>query len=442
MQRVIAHIDMNSYFASCEQQDNKSWRGKPLGVCEHLGGIIIAASVEAKKWGVKTGTPVWEAKVLCPQIVLTKTSPDRYRFYTAKFYRLLEEYSGIVERYSIDEAFLDLTKVCNATPANMGADFFLDPFVEAKNIALEIKSRLKKEVGDWLSCSVGIAWNKLVAKIASDLQKPDGLVVVRPEEKAILYSKIKITDVPGIANRQARRLMMYGIRTLKDLRDCPESHLVAWFGIPGKHLSALGRLEGFFGESFEYKTFKSLGHMYTIEKGLRNVQGIGESVMARLAEFLGRRLRALRLMAKNLVVWVDGDGEQAVFGRSCLGDGENTGKGIYVAGVRTIEQNGGWPTQVTRVGLTVYGLSWNQSQLSLFKSTDKAYKLALAMDKVNGKYTGSEGWDLAKTTAGLGNVPSFRGMDVLLPANAFFARHVIRDSIGFGRLKELGSLSG
>ncbi len=171
MSNVILHIDMNSYFASVEQQDNLAWRGQPLGVCEHLGGIIIAASVEAKKWGIKTGTPVWEAKKLYPKIILTKTHPDRYRLYTGRLIKILRDYTGLVEQYSIDEAFIDVTRVCNIKGVR-------SPFEEAVRIAGLIKIRMKTEVGDWLRYSIGVAENKLLAKIASDLQKPDGLTVV------------------------------------------------------------------------------------------------------------------------------------------------------------------------------------------------------------------------------------------------------------------------
>src|SRR5438105_1584957 len=107
--RIIFHIDMNSYFASCEQQANPLLRGKPVGVCEHLGGIIIAPSVEAKKFGVKTAMPVWEARKLCPQIILLPTDPDKYRETTRRFLSVLYEYSEDLERYSIDEAFMDMT---------------------------------------------------------------------------------------------------------------------------------------------------------------------------------------------------------------------------------------------------------------------------------------------------------------------------------------------
>ncbi len=436
MQRVIAHIDMNSYFASCEQQDNPVWQGLPLGVCEHLGGIIIAASVEAKRWGVKTGTPVWEAKQLCPGIILTKTHPDRYRFYTAKFYRLLEEYTGVVEKYSIDEAFLDLTRVCNVKNNRFGA---VDPFDEGRRIVLEIKKRIRQDVGSWLRCSAGVAWNKLVAKIASDLQKPDGLVVVRPEDKPALYARLKLTDIPGIANRQAARLRQYGIRTLLDLRDCPESHLVTWFGVPGRHLWQMGQLEGFLGERFTESPPKSLGHMYTIEKSQRDRLGVGEKVLARLSEFLAKRLRTLQILARGLVVWLEGADGAGVFGRASLGEGVSTGRDIFLAGRDIILTQGGWPKLVVRVSLTAYDLCFGAEQDSLFFQDSKPRRLAMAMDKVNDKYGGPTGWRLAKMTASLGNVPVYAGQDVLLPAPAFFARDIIRDSVGFGRLKEVGN---
>src|SRR5476649_1910891 len=113
MQTIIFHLDMNSYFASVEQQDNPGYRGKPLGVCEHLGGIIIAASVEAKRWGIKTGTPVWEARKLYPKIILTQTHPDRYRFYIKKVMAVVGDYTNFVEQASIDEMYADVTSVCN-----------------------------------------------------------------------------------------------------------------------------------------------------------------------------------------------------------------------------------------------------------------------------------------------------------------------------------------
>ena len=113
MVNIILHLDMNSYFASVIQQDKPEYRGRPLGVCEHLGGIIIGASIEAKKWGITTGTPVWEARKLYPKIILTHTTAERFRFFTRKLIKLVSDYTDDVEVYSIDEVFLDITRVCN-----------------------------------------------------------------------------------------------------------------------------------------------------------------------------------------------------------------------------------------------------------------------------------------------------------------------------------------
>ena len=308
MQPVIAHIDMNSYFATVEQQDNPAWRGKPVGVCEHLGGIIIAPSVEAKRWGIKTAMPVWEAKRLYPKIILTKTHPERYRYYTSKFLKVFGDYTDRIEKYSIDEAFLDLTLACNIRAPRNGKLVRIDPWEEAQVIAKEIKRRITTEVGDWIRCSVGIGYSKLIAKIASDLQKPDGLVVVRPEDKAALYNRLKLTDVPGIGYRMKRNLGELGIKTLADLRDYPVTKLVTHFGIQGYHLHSMGQLEGSwkegFGDDVIAEPLKSIGHMYTIPMEFRK-QKVLKPVLYKLCEMVGARLRVNGLMGDTVHVYVN-----------------------------------------------------------------------------------------------------------------------------------------
>lgn len=491
MLRIIMHIDMNSYFASCEQQDNLAWRNKPLGVCEHLGGIIIAPSVEAKRWGIKTGTPVWEARKLCPQIILTKTNPDRYRYYTTKFLKVFEDYTADIERYSIDEAFLDVTAACNIravrsestnasestndlriigggqtfVPSVIPAsepesrlsppgsrvrarddkatqdDAFVrvDPYEEAARIAKEIKYRMKREVGDYLRCSVGIGWSKLIAKIGSDMQKPDGLTVLRPADKPWLYTKLQLTDMPGIGTRMARRLRERGIRTLVDLQKCSATSLHSWFGIMGYHLWSMGQLEGLWHEDFsELAPIKSVGHMYTIAAEFRNQAGVGERVLYRLSEMVARRLRTLGVGAVGLSAHV-ADKEYNFFGgQRQLGTPTATGQDIFHAAKHAIvgELGGVWPATIYRVGVTAFGLQSNQRvQLSLFPEVNRRLRADAALDAINRKYTKDE-WQEAREKASLGRTPSNRGADAILPAPAFFAQNVIRDSTGFGRMRE------
>ncbi len=422
---VIAHIDMNSYFATVEQQDNPAWRGEPVGVCEHLGGIIIAASVEAKRWGIKTGTPVWEARKLYPKIHLTKTHPERYRYYTARFLKVFEDYTDKVEKYSIDEAFLDLTKACNIREKNSAGEWVpTDPWFEAVKIVQEIKYRMKTEVGDWIRCSAGVSYSKLVAKIASDLQKPDGLVVVRPQDKDALYYRLDLEDIPGIGRRMKRNLGTLGIRTLKDLRDYPLSKLVAHYGIQGYHLHSMGQLEGSWKEEFEQTdaadgTMKSIGHMYTIPQEYRQ-QNVMRSVLYKLSEMVGARLRVNGVMGNGVHVHVH-DPERMHVGKGAKLDHYlQDGREIYMEAMSLLKQSGQLKEiekQSYLIGVTVFGLVPEVTQGNLFETVDRAKtrsQLMQAMDKINQKY---DDFTVAR-------VP------------AFLARDIIRDSVGFGRMKE------
>ena len=420
MQPIIAHIDMNSYFATCEQQDNPAWRGKPIGVCEHLGGIIIAPSIEAKRWGIKTAMPVWEARKLYPKIILTKTNPDRYRFYTARFLKVFADYTDRIEKYSIDEAFLDLTKACNIRGFKNGVLQNLDPWQEAARMAREIKTRMKTEVGDWITCSVGISYSKLVAKIASDLQKPNGLVIVRPEDRDSLYDRLSLTDIPGIGYRQERNLNKLGIYTLKDLRDYPLSKLVSHFGIAGYHLHSMGQLQGSwkegFGEDVVATPLKSMGHMYTVPMEYRQKK-ILRPVLYKLSEMVAARLRANDLMGNHIYAHAY-NGDEVHAGRGAkIGYYVQDGRDIYLealallgstANLRELEN------QTYFVGVTVGGLAPFAPQASLFEDIPRRQRLAIALDKINQKY---EDFTVAR-------VP------------AFLARDIIRDSVGFGRMKE------
>jgi DNA polymerase IV len=421
-QPVIAHIDMNSYFATCEQQDRPEWRGKPVGVCEHLGGIIIAPSIEAKKWGIKTAMPVWEAKKLYPKIILTPTSPERYRFYTARFLKVFEDYTDRIEKYSIDEAFLDLTKACNIRVKKNGEWVPADPWEEAQRIIKEIKERMKTEVGDWIKCSAGVSYSKLVAKIASDLQKPDGLVVVRPEDKPALYKRLDLEDIPGIGRRTKKNLRALGIRTLENLRDYPLSKLVAQYGIQGYHLHSMGQLEGSWKESFDETpdesdgSMKSIGHMYTIPIQYRK-DNIMRPVLYKLCEMVAARLRVNGVMGNGVHVHVhDPERIHAGIGAQ-LSYYLQDGRDIYMEAMALLKQTGRLEElekQSYLIGVTVFGLAPEDGQVSLFETKKYRNQLTQALDKINNKY---DDFTVAR-------VP------------AFLARDIIRDSVGFGRMKE------
>jgi len=430
MVNVILHLDMNSYFASVEQQDNLAWRGKPVGVCEHLGGIIIGASIEAKKWGIKTGTPVWEARKLFPKIILTHTHPDRYRFYTKRMLKVVSDYTAYVEKYSIDEVFLDITKVCNILrikDKGLGIEK-VDPFEEAVSIVKTIKQRMKKEVGDWLQCSIGIAENKTLAKIGSDMKKPDGIVVISNSKFQIsneilnlskdeLYHRLQLIDIPGIGHRQERNLNEMGIKTLLDLKNCPKSHLVARFGVVGgNHLYHLGQLESSWKASVSQdEQIKSMGHMYTLPQEFRE-QKFFVPVLYKLCEMVGRRLRRKNLEG-NLLNFFVHDKDYKGFGQSKkLGDYIFDSREIFIHAVSIFEKikpKGNW--QFKMIGLTLANLRPQSGQLSLFGHKEKSAKLAGALDIINDKY----------------------GEFTIIRAPVLAAGKAFRDSVGFGRVKEL-----
>ncbi len=196
----VLFVDMNSFFASCEQQVNYYLRGRPVGVCVYTGkyGCVIAPSIEAKQRGVKTGMRLNDAIQLCPDLVPVETNPARYREFHVKIMNVLRNYAEDVLPKSIDEAVVNLSKY---------KLMYKDPV----EVALRIKADIKEQVGDWLRCSIGIAPNTFLAKLGSDLQKPDGLTLITPENIDGILSKLSLEDLPGIASNYARRLERAGI---------------------------------------------------------------------------------------------------------------------------------------------------------------------------------------------------------------------------------------
>ena len=205
-QAVVLFIDMNSFFASCEQQENPMLRGKPIGVCgNHSNGVIIAPSIEAKLKGVKTGMRMPEARMLCPNIISVEPKSAIYRKFHIGIMNVLRSYSEDVIPKSIDEAVVNLTSYKLVYP-------------DMDKLANQIKKDIKEKVGDWLQCSIGIAPNTFLAKLATDMQKPNGLVHINAQNIDEVLRNIELTDLPGIAERSAAKLKRAGIKTPYEMR--------------------------------------------------------------------------------------------------------------------------------------------------------------------------------------------------------------------------------
>src|SRR5262245_59538297 len=198
-------IDMNSYFASVEQQERPELRGRPVAVVPMLAETTccIAASYEAKRFGVKTGTRVREARQLCPGIQLI---PARHELYVEYHHRILKAVGGVLAIagvLSVDEV------ACKLHGVEQKQD-------EAERLARQIKAALRRELGEQMRCSVGIAPNTLLAKIAADMHKPDGLTVIRSEDLPQRLHGLELKDFPGVGRKMEQRLHRFGVRTAKE----------------------------------------------------------------------------------------------------------------------------------------------------------------------------------------------------------------------------------
>ena len=271
--RTILHLDMNSYFATVEQQANPYLRGKPVGIVKAAGrGCVIAASIEAKQFKVKTGTTVWEAKQLCPQIILVPSDMDKYFAVTQGLIRIMADYSPIVEVFSIDEMFADITDTENLWAGG------------ALAIALEIKQRVTRQLGDWLKCSVGISHTKLLAKLASEMDKPNGLTWLTVDNYLDRTVNVAVEEVCGIGYSRTRYLHGRGAYTLgqaRQLLDLPEEiYDLVWLRI-NDQLITVNDLDPPSSVSRTFTTFANLNSQASILKLVRNLV---EEATAKLRE--------------------------------------------------------------------------------------------------------------------------------------------------------------
>ncbi len=303
MSPVIVHLDMNSYFASVEQQANVHLRGRPVGVCAYLQprGCVIAASVEAKRLGIKVGMTVQEARQKAPDTFFVQNDPAKYRAVTSRIFGILSEISDRIEHYSIDEAFLDLTGWCRDA-------------AEAAFIFSRVKKRIREEVGEWLRCSVGIAHTRFLAKFASDRQKPDGMVVITKENLDWHLAHADLEDACGIGKRLRRRLERLGIHTLLELKIHPIGNLFHAFGIDGYrlwcHVHGIECERLIVADAYHHDPLpKSIGHSFCVPNRVNREKKVA-AVLAKLIERAGQRLRASGLLAGEMIVVIGRRGHE------------------------------------------------------------------------------------------------------------------------------------
>ena len=227
--KVIFHIDYDSFFASVEQQFNPNLRGKPIGVTGSTltRGIICAASREAKKYGVKTAMPVFKAKEICPDIITVRGDFQKYQYIHKKTRAICNTYSDLVEAFSIDELFMDMTKT-------------LKFFGTVEETIFKFKQDVFDAFGAYITVSVGVGPNKLLAKLTSDVNKPNGFFVVTPDNLDQLLERTSLRDFCGIGVQIEKRLNKLGIHNVKQLQYASPEILYKEFGnVTTKFLKAL-----------------------------------------------------------------------------------------------------------------------------------------------------------------------------------------------------------
>jgi DNA polymerase IV len=370
--RIILHIDMNAFFASVEQQSNPELRGKPIAV---IGAakrtVITTCSYEARAFGVKTGMNTWEARQKCPELIFVVGNNRKYTYTSTQIIMIMREYTPLVEVFSIDEAFLDVTGC-------------LSLFGSAERIVYLIKARIKHQFG--ITCSVGIAPNKLLAKLASDMQKPDGLTIIRPEEIATVLERVPIKDLCGIGAKTNQTLTSFGIKTCGDLGRFPVDILKRKFGVTGErlHYMGLGIDNSPVVPDEEAEEVKSVGHSTTLEKDITDRREI-QMYLLQLSEMVGRRARRYQVAGKTVTLTVRYADFTTFSRQESRSSHTNNSEEIYQAALKILDCIE--LTQSIRLlGVKISNLRQHTEQLPLFPAERKKALLASAMDEVNNKF--------------------------------------------------------
>src|SRR4030043_1195690 len=291
LDRFILHIDMDAFFISVEQRDNPALLGKPAAVCGSLSRSVgTSATYEARPYGIHAGMSTQEAKRRCPQLILVKGNHSKYTETAARIFSILKEYTPLVEVASIDEAYLDITE---------SLLLYHSPF----HIAQSIKSRIREK--EQLTCSIGVAPNKLLAKLGSRLKKPDGLTIIRKDEVEEILRELPVSKLHGIGPKLTEGLQEMGILTCGQLGKTPVSILTKRFGAIGERLHEMGlgldesRVIPFDGE----EDAKSISHSVTLEEDTSD-KDLLRKVLLQLSEKVSRRMRQEGFYGSRVVLTV------------------------------------------------------------------------------------------------------------------------------------------
>ena len=370
MVRTILHVDLDAFFAAVEQRDRSELRGRPVivGGDPRSRGVVSAASYEARRFGVHSAMSLREALRRCPDGVFLPVDGRRYQAASREVMAVLRRFTPAVEPISIDEAFLDVT----GSTALFG---------DGPTIARRIKDAVRDEVG--LTASVGVATTKLVAKIASDLRKPDGLVVVEPGDEASFLAPLPIARLWGVGEKTATVLADYGVRTIGDLAALPPDVVIRRFGKHGASL--VERARGLDADPVhEGDPAKSIGHEHTFDTDTSDPEIIERTLLA-MADGVAGRLRSAGVRASTIAVKIRDSSFRTITRQRTLAEPTDLTEPIFRAAVELArpEVRG---IRVRLLGVTASHLG-EREQLGLFADDDPRRRAAIeAADRLRRRY--------------------------------------------------------
>jgi len=372
MGRRVMHIDLDAFFVSVEQSFNHALKGKPVivGGRPDRRGVVAAASYEARAFGVHSAMPLSQAQRLCPQAIFIEGNFQRYRQASEKFMTILADFSPFIEPMGLDEAYLDVTG-------------FESLHGSAVRMAARIKERIKTDIG--ITATAGIAGSKVVAKIASEAAKPDGLLEIAPGEESRFLAPLAVSKMPGIGKKTEKVLKGLGIDTLGKLAGLPTGALRPRLGIYGEWLRLLAA--GIDDRPVEPSgEARSISRETTFEEDSRDT-GFLEATLCYLAERVGAGLRRQQRQARCVHIKLRYADFETITRQRCLPGATDADQVIFETGAELLRRAlAGERRSVRLIGIGVSNLTGPERQSDLTGSAARQDRLNRAIDSIRHRY--------------------------------------------------------
>ncbi len=372
-ERTIIHVDMNAFFASVEQQAAPELRNKAVLVSGSTSkrGVVSAASYEARTYGVQSGMPLLSALRLCPHAVVVKANHRLYAQRSREILTILDQFTPLVEPFSIDEAFLDVT----------GCELL---WGSPRNMARLIKERIQAATG--LTSSIGIAPNRLLAKMASDMEKPDGLVILTMDDVPTRIWPLRVEDLYGIGQTTAGRLRRIGINTIGALAQAPQSLLVEQLGPGAGRWVELAHGHDDTPVHSGLGPPKSISHEETMTDDIVSLDDI-RTVILRLCEKVARRSRQQGMAGRTVELKLRSSTFRTITRSQTMSKPTALTEDLYRLSLVLLEKHwSGYPLRLIGVGLSQLIRQEAERQLQLEPASKRHEKLAKATDVIRDRY--------------------------------------------------------